>query len=112
VCAPYQYRLDWQIWFAAMSTPESYPWTLHLVWKLLHGDRGALSLLANDPFPEGPPRWIRARRYRYEFAPPGEAGGAWWNRTLVGEWLPPLSVDDERLHRFLRAYGWDSPPAE
>jgi hypothetical protein len=107
VCAPYQYRLDWQIWFAAMSTPEHYPWTLHLVWKLLHNDRGALSLLANDPFPDGPPRWIRARRFRYEFAPPGEPGGAWWKRTLVEEWLPPLSVDDERLRRFLRAYGWE-----
>jgi hypothetical protein len=107
VCAPYQYRLDWQIWFAAMSTPENYPWTLHLVWKLLHRDGGALSLLANDPFPEGPPRWIRARRYRYEFAPGGDADGAWWTRTLVGEWIPPLSVDDERLHRFLRAYAWE-----
>ena len=53
VVAPYQYRLDWQIWFAAMSTPERYPWTLHLVWKLLHNDRGALSLLANDPVPGG-----------------------------------------------------------
>src|SRR6185312_3750423 len=40
VVAPYQYRIDWQIWFAAMSTPDRYPWTLHLVWKLLHGDRG------------------------------------------------------------------------
>jgi hypothetical protein len=112
VCAPYQYRLDWQIWFAAMSTPEQYPWTLHLVWKLLHGDRGALSLLANDPFPEEPPLWIRARRYRYEFAPPGEPGDAWWTRTLLGEWLPPLSVDDPRLLRFLRLHGWEPRPAK
>jgi hypothetical protein len=44
VIAPYQPRLDWQIWFAAMSNPERYPWTLHLVWKLLHNDPGALSL--------------------------------------------------------------------
>ena len=105
VVAPYQYRLDWQIWFAAMSTAERYPWTLHLVWKLLHNDRGALSLLANDPFPEGPPRWIRARLYRYEFA---AGNDAWWTRTLVGEWLPPLSVDDLRLRRLLTAYGWES----
>jgi len=110
ICAPYQYRLDWQIWFAAMSVPEQYPWTLHLVSKLLHGDRGALSLLANDPFPEEPPRWIRARRYRYEFAPPGEPGGVWWTRTLVGEWLPPLSADDPRLLRFLRLHGWGADP--
>lgn len=108
VVAPYQYRLDWQIWFAAMSTAERYPWTLHLVWKLLHNDRGALSLLATDPFPEGPPRWIRARLYRYEFAAPNDPSGAWWRRTLIGEWLPPLSADDPRLRRFLAAYGWES----
>jgi len=106
VVAPYQERIDWQIWFAAMSTPERYPWTLHLVWKLLHADRGALSLLANDPFPDAPPRWIRARLYRYEFEPSGDPSGAWWKRTLVDEWLPPLSADDLRLRRFLVAHGW------
>lgn len=106
VVAPYQYRLDWQIWFAAMSTPENYPWTLHLVWKLLHNDPGALGLLANDPFREAPPRWIRARLYRYEFTPRDDPSGAWWTRTLVRDWLPPLSADDPRLRRFLAAYGW------
>jgi len=106
VIAPYQERIDWQLWFAAMSTPEEYPWTLHLVWKLLHNDGGALSLLATDPFPDAPPRHIRARLYRYEFTPPGDPSGAWWKRTLVGEWLPPLSADDPRLRRFLAEHGW------
>ena len=73
IIAPYQPRIDWQIWFAAMSTPERYPWTLHLIWKLLHNDPGALSLLATNPFPDAPPRWVRARLFRYEFAPPGGA---------------------------------------
>ncbi|MEY2545441.1 MAG: hypothetical protein QOG48_558, partial [Verrucomicrobiota bacterium] len=27
--APYQPRIDWQIWFAAMASPAEYPWTLH-----------------------------------------------------------------------------------
>jgi len=107
VVAPYQERLDWQIWFAAMSVPEEYPWTLHLVWKLLHNDPGALSLLANDPFPGSPPRFIRARLFRYRFAPPGDPSGAWWTRTEIRTWLPPLSADDPRLERFLAAYGWD-----
>ena len=53
--APYQPRIDWQIWFAAMASPAEYPWTLHFVWKLLHNDRGTLSLLANNPFPDAPP---------------------------------------------------------
>src|SRR5581483_4956971 len=52
VVAPYQPRLDWQIWFAAMSSPEHYPWMLHLVWKLLHDDPGTLGLLATNPFPD------------------------------------------------------------
>jgi hypothetical protein len=114
VIAPYQERIDWQLWFAAMSTPEEYPWTLHLVWKLLHNDQGALSLLAGNPFPDAPPHHIRARLYRYEFAPPGGPSGGWWKRTLVGEWVPPLSADDLRLRRFLAAHGWlamAGPPA-
>ncbi len=106
IIAPYQPRLDWQIWFAAMSTAQHYPWTLHLVWKLLHADPATLGLLATNPFPDASPRFVRARLYRYEFAPPGNPDGAWWKRTLVGEWLPPLSADDTRLRSLLTRYGW------
>jgi hypothetical protein len=87
-----------------MTDPGGAPWTLHFVWKLLHGDPGTLSLLANDPFPDAPPRFIRATLYRYRFAPLGDK--AWWERERLREWLPPLSVDDPRLRRFLAAYGW------
>ena len=107
--SPYHLRLDWLIWFAAMSSPEQAPWTVHFVWKLLHNDRGALSLLANDPFAKQPPRFVRAQLYRYQFAP--LRAGAWWTRTYVGPWLPPLSSDDPRLRRFLVGYGWLSPDA-
>jgi hypothetical protein len=106
IIAPYQPRIDWQIWFAAMSTPDNYPWTLHFVWKLLHNDAGSLSLLASNPFPDHPPRYIRARYYRYQFAPAGDPSGAWWKRSALGLWLPALSVDDPGLQEFLRAYGW------
>jgi len=104
--APFQPRLDWQIWFAAMSTPERYPWTLHFVWKLLHNDPGLLGLLATNPFPDGPPRHVRAVYYTYAFAPPGNPEHAWWTRTRLGLWLPPLAADDPRLLRIMRAYGW------
>jgi len=97
--APYQPRIDWQIWFAAMSRPEEYPWTLHFVWKLLHNDPQTLSLLASNPFPAKPPRYIRARFYRYEFAQPGDPTHAWWKRTPAGSWLPPLSIDEPQLRR-------------
>ena len=102
--APYQPRIDWQIWFAAMASPAEYPWTLHFVWKLLHNDPGTLSLLANNPFPNAPPHYIRARLYRYQFAPLGDR--AWWKREPIGEWLPALSIDDSELRRILRAMDW------
>jgi hypothetical protein len=102
--APYHYRLDWQIWFAAMASPDEYPWTLRFVSKLLHGDAGTLSLLAANPFPEAPPRFVRARLYVYRFAP--RDSDRYWDRTLLGDWIPPLSADDPRLRRFLEAYGW------
>ena len=106
IISPYHYRLDWQIWFAAMSTPDQYPWAVHLVWKLLHNDRGAISLLANNPFPTSPPHYIRAELYLYRFAPPQSKSGAWWIRSRLGTWLPPLSVKDPVLLRFLETYGW------
>ena len=102
--APYQPRIDWQIWFAAMASPAEYPWTLHFVWKLLHNDPGTLSLLANNPFPDSPPRYIRARLYRYQFAPPGDK--AWWRRETVGEWLPALSTENAEFRELLRAMEW------
>jgi len=104
--APYQPRLDWQMWFAAMGTPNQYPWTLHLVWKLLHNDPGALSLFGGNPFPGKPPRYVRAVLYRYEFARPGNPEGDWWQREELGLWLPPLSADDPRLVGLLNQAGW------
>jgi hypothetical protein len=111
--SPYHLRVDWQIWFAAMEAPEENPWAIHLIWKLLHNDAGALSLLAGNPFPDGPPTHIRAQLYDYEFAPGGT--DTVWRRTLVGSWLPPLSTDDPRLRRYLSAYHFipgDTPDSE
>ena len=103
--APYQLRLDWQMWFAAMATPNEYPWTIHLVWKLLHNDPGALSLFASNPFPSHPPRYVRATLYRYKFVPPNDAG-MWWEREEIGPWLPPLSADNRQLIEALHSTGW------
>ncbi len=106
VISPYQPRLDWQIWFAAMATPKGAPWVVHLVWKLLHNDRGALSLLANI-------RSLRRRRAMCEPATsvtnsrhrgvPEALGGS---VLYVDDWLYPLSIGDPRLERFLSDYGW------
>jgi hypothetical protein len=100
--APYQLRLDWQMWFASMSSPSEYPWTLNLLWKMLHNDGTALSLFAGNPFPGTPPRYVRAVLYRYKFAKPGNPQGLYWNREKVDIWLPPMSADDPQLIGFLK----------
>jgi hypothetical protein len=91
--APYHLRLDWLMWFAAMSTPMSHPWLLALVERLLLTDRQTLKLLGHDPFNGRRPTFVRASFYRYRFSTRDErrASGAWWVRTRIGDYLPPLS---------------------
>jgi Lipase maturation factor len=104
--SPYHYRLDWQMWFAAFTGPERQPWLVHLVYQLLRGEPGVKRLLAGDPFPEHPPRYVRGELYKYRFTRPGDGSGAWWERTRVASYLRPLSVDDPALVRIVEARGW------
>ena len=106
IVAPYQLHFDWQMWFAAMGTINEYPWTIHLVWKLLHNDPIALQLFAGNPFPDHPPRYIRAVWYKYKFAPPENSEGRWWEREKVGDWFPVISLDDRRLAHWMELEGW------
>ncbi len=92
--APYHLRLDWLMWFAALR-PRSPPrWFLPFVEKLLENDPATLRLLRRNPFPDRPPRAIRAVLYRYRFTTWRERRetGAWWERTRVGEYLPPMML--------------------
>ena len=104
VVSPYHHRLDWQMWFAAMSQAEDEPWLFHLVDKLLRGDPAVLSLMADGPFRRAPPRYIRAELFRYRFAIGDRR--AWWRRTRQGTYLPPLALDSPLLTATLQAYGW------
>ena len=105
--APFQLRLDWQMWFAAMSTPDEYPWTYHLIWKILHNDSGILGLFSENPFPGSPPKFIRAVLYQYRFVQPGNSDRKSWSRERVSDpWIPPLSAADPRLLEILRNEGW------
>ena len=94
--APYHLRLDWLMWFAAMAPVYDYlehPWFIVFVQKLLQNDSATLTLLAANPFPQGP-KVIRARLYRYHFATAKQRSetGQWWIRSLAGEYLPPVSM--------------------
>ncbi|NKB66441.1 MAG: lipase maturation factor family protein [Candidatus Latescibacteria bacterium] len=106
IIAPYQPRLDWQIWFAAMSDYRRQPWLIHLVYKLLTDDPGIQSLLGPHPFTQGPPTFIRAELYQYRFTGPGDDIPAWWTRRRLGPYLPPLSATNPDLLRIIDSFGW------
>jgi predicted DCC family thiol-disulfide oxidoreductase YuxK len=97
-CAPHQPRLDWQMWFAALGTPRENPWFVALIYRLLQGSHEVNDLLANNPFPDKPPRYIRAIFYRYRFTTVDELRqtGTWWKREELREYLPTLSLDQFR----------------
>jgi len=92
--APYHLRLDWLMWFAAMSTPNQHDWFPALLVKLLQGDPETLGLLRTNPFPDRPPTYIRAQYYEYHFTTPEERRktGHWWRRTLIGSYYPAVSL--------------------
>ncbi len=92
--APFQPRLDWQMWFAALGDYRDNPWFVQFCQRLLQGSPDVAALLGKNPFYDKPPRYIRAEFYDYHFASFVErrATGAWWKREFIGEYLPPISL--------------------
>jgi hypothetical protein len=92
--APYHLRLDWLMWFAALSPGYAERWLPHLLHRLLTADRDILALLRSDPFAGAPPAFVRVSRYHYRFTSWRELRetGAWWDREPAGEYLPPVTL--------------------
>jgi len=91
---PHQPRLDWQMWFAALSEVRQEPWFLNFCVRLLQGSPEVLALLEKNPFPSGPPRYIRAVAYQYHFTDwqARRRTGEWWRREPAGEYMPQVSL--------------------
>ncbi len=94
--APYHLRLDWLMWFAAMSGYQDNPWFGTFMAKLLENDKPVLSLLKSNPFPDHAPKFVRAELYEYRFASPEthRKTGQWWVRTLAGSYFPVVSLHE------------------
>ena len=94
---PHMPRLDWQMWFAALGDYRENPWFLHLLVRLLDGSPDVLALLERNPFPDHPPRFVRAVLYEYHFtdAATRSATGAWWRRERLGLYCPVLSRPED-----------------
>jgi hypothetical protein len=106
--APYHLRLDWLMWFAAMSRYYEQRWFVNMMAKLLENDRPLLGLLKTNPFPDHPPKYVRAELYEYHFASPETRTktGEWWVRTLAGIYFPAVSLDDPAFRQVLQRQGW------
>lgn len=92
--APYQPRLDWQLWFAALGSADTTPWFRNFLLRLLQGSPDVLGLLATNPFPNHPPRQVRAVLYDYRFTDSAthRVTGAWWQRRAEGLYFPLVSL--------------------
>jgi predicted DCC family thiol-disulfide oxidoreductase YuxK len=91
---PHQPRLDWQMWFAALGDVRENPWFVNFCVRLLQGSPQVQALLEKNPFPDAPPKYIRALLYDYQFSDRAarRQTGEWWTRTPEGIYLPPVSL--------------------
>lgn len=102
--APHQPRLDWQMWFAALSPGydpqrDAHPqsplfWFGRFLQGLLQHQQPIWTLLEPPPFPIEKITHVRARLWRYHFTSPSDRAetGATWQRELLGSFSPPLSL--------------------
>jgi hypothetical protein len=92
IYAPYQPRLDWNLWFASLGSWRNNLFVVKTEVRLLENDRDVLSLFAEDPFPQAPPKQVRAALWQYWFTTTAEkhATGNWWRRQMIGIYAPTL----------------------
>jgi hypothetical protein len=78
------------MWFAALGDYRANPWLVSAMARLREGSPEVLGLLASNPFPGSPPRYVRAVLYDYGFTNAEERRrtGAWWKRELRGLYAP------------------------
>mmetsp|Transcript_8806 Transcript_8806/g.16625 ORF Transcript_8806/g.16625 Transcript_8806/m.16625 type:complete len:735 (+) Transcript_8806:123-2327(+) len=128
--APYQPRLDWQMWFAALGSYQHNPWLIHLIHKLLQGCGPVVELLDEPLLAKGDEKLvsIESLLYHYDFSsnlsiaknisnecddinqkdePSHSADESWWIRSdPIREYVPKLVRDDPSLLQYLKAYGY------
>jgi hypothetical protein len=122
-CAPYHYRLDWNIWFIGFKPHMNMlqgreVWLFSLIAKLMDktaDERPWLDLLdvtsskmlrENYEHKFMTPIHGKVDMYHYEMAAPlweiltrylrGEQDVVWWNRTFEEVLIPPVEVDQQQ----------------
>lgn len=95
--APHQPRLDWQMWFTALSDYRTNPWFIAFLIRLLQGQKSVVRLLKTNPFPDAPPKFIRATVYQYWLTTRSERQrtGAVWKREWKWLYCPVFSLQGQ-----------------
>jgi hypothetical protein len=95
--APYQPRFDWNLWFASLGGWRENPFVVRTEAQLLRGSPSVLSLFAGNPFPDRPPRQVRAVVWQYWFTDlkVKRAEGFWWRRKFLGLYAPTLELQPD-----------------
>ncbi|HVH85742.1 MAG TPA: lipase maturation factor family protein [Terriglobales bacterium] len=97
IYAPYHPRFDWNLWFASLGSWRSNPIVPNTEVRLLSKDADVLSLFADNPFPNAPPKRVRAVLWQYWFTSMAEkrTTGNWWQRQLLGLYAPTLELQPD-----------------
>jgi hypothetical protein len=94
IYAPYQPRFDWNMWFASLDYWRDNPWVLRVEELLLANDGEVVALFAANPFPQSPPKQVRAVLWQYWMTDTAtkRATHLWWRREYRGLYAPALAL--------------------
>ena len=94
IYAPYQPRFDWNLWFASLGPWRQNEMVALTEERLLVSSPDVVALFRNDPFPQIPPRYVRAVLWQYWFTSMDEKRktGNWWRRQYLGLYAPELTM--------------------
>jgi hypothetical protein len=95
IYAPYQPRFDWNLWFASLGSWREDNLVPLTEERLLVNDYDVLALFKSNPFPQSPPRYVRAVLWQYWFTSMDEKRrtGNWWRRQLMGLYAPEIMLE-------------------
>ena len=100
---PHQPRLDWQMWFAALSNINQSYWFFTMLNRLFYGSESVISLFEYVPYTK--PKFIKVEMYLYNFT---RTGNEWWTRKYLRDWLPPIGLDKNLIEQW-KKFGFPDP---
>jgi hypothetical protein len=86
------------MWFAALSSYDQNRWFDNLMNRLQNGSPEVLGLLRRNPFPDAPPRYLRAVLWDYHFTRVNtpEPLQAWWRARPLALYAPILDRAEDQ----------------